>query len=163
MTVETRLEALVPQGHLHVVGGPVAEENRRAMERHFEAEWHDDLDAVMKTLVPDDCYQRVPSLGLEVRGPEAVRAFYARRIETWPGQAFSQEDVLIGPHVSRTAGTWTVKPIDEFLGLPANGHRVHVPGYISIEFRDGLIVGETLYFDSTDMAKQLLHGPDSLI
>ena len=160
MTVETRLASLVPHGHLHIADDPVSAANAQGVEKHFEAEWHDDLDAIMATLVPDDPYQYVPSLGMRVRGSDAVRAFYQKRIQTWPGQAFRMADVLVGPHVALFEGTWTVQPRSEFLGLAANGHKVSVPGVISIEFRDGLLVGETLYFDSADMSHQLLHGSE---
>lgn len=157
MSVETNLAQLVPAGHLEIMTG--AQRNVEAMHRHFLAEWRDDLDAVMETLVPDDPFQHVPALGIWAEGPEAVREFYARRIATWPGQAFAIENAVVGTHVALFEGRWTVSPKGDFLGLPAKGRAVNVPGIISVSFREGLLHGETLYFDKTDMATQLAMAP----
>ena len=156
-----RLEDLVDPDGLDIPDTPGAQRTKRAIERHFDAEWVGDLDAIMATMDPTDPFQWVPSLGLEARGADAVRTFYQDRIDQWPGQAFKIDRAIVGEHGAAFEGYFTVQPNDNFLGLPASGSRIRAPGSIWIHTRGDLLWGEILYFDADDVRRQLLETPST--
>ena len=75
------------RGPLFVADTDAARANKAAMERHFLTEWNGDIEATMSTIHPDAPWQRIPALGVDDNGFAAVREYYLRRYETWPGPA----------------------------------------------------------------------------
>lgn len=134
---DVRLEHLC-ETPLFVPDDPAARAAKAMLEAHFLAEWNDDIDATMASMVPDVPFQRVPALGVSIEGAAAVRDFYLKRFESWPGPALTAfrratigRDVIIVEGVLETAG-----------GAVAS---LSGPAVIVVDFRDGLILGETVY------------------
>ncbi len=156
---EVTMESLV-HGDLFVADTEAARANKAILEEHFRAEWVDDIEATMKTIHPDDPWQRIPGLGIEVRGHDAVRDYYLGRFENWPGPAMDPFwRATFTDHVAHVEGKLHVEPRGEFGGREVAGAKIECASVIVIDFRDGLIVGETAYLDT---AKVLgLNGPDA--
>lgn len=80
------------RGVLFVADTAAARANKANMERHFMVEWNSDIEATMRTIHPHNPWQRIPALGVDVNGLEAVRAYYLRRFDSWPGPAMNVFD-----------------------------------------------------------------------
>lgn len=148
------------RGPLQVADSGAARANKDALEAHLRAEWSSDLDATMATIHPDDPWQIMHGLGVEVRGFEPVRGYYAGRFETWPGpgmESFSR--VTIAETSAYLECQLTPEPDGAFGGrATAAGAKLDVPAVIIVDFRDGLVLGETLFLDSTLAREQLGAG-----
>ncbi len=127
------------RGSMSVADSPAARANKAALEAHFLAEWNDDIDATMATIHPDNPWQRIPALGVEVIGTQAVRAYYLARFSSWPGPVMDHFDrVTVTEHAIIIEGALKPQPgrqIDALAG----------PCVVVIDFRDGLVLGETVY------------------
>jgi hypothetical protein len=139
------------QGPLHVFDSQAARANKRVLDAHLQAEWTSDIDATMRTIHPDNPWQIVHGLGVEVRGFEEVRAFYAARFEQWTGPGME--------HFSRVTIGDTCGYLECVAGrvpgqaAPADG--LDVPAILVVDFRDQLLLGETVYLDSALAREQL--------
>jgi hypothetical protein len=138
------------RGPLYVFGSHTARANKRVLDAHLQAEWTSDLDATMRTIHPDEPWQIVHGLGVEVRGFDAVRAFYAARFErcTGPGMEY----------FTRVAITDTCAYLECVACRDARGNRLDVPAVLVVDFRDGLLLGETVYLDSALARERISAG-----
>jgi ketosteroid isomerase-like protein len=151
---DVRLEDWV-RGTLFVAPTETARRNKAAMESHFLHEWNCDIEATMATMHPDRPWQRIPALGVDVNGFEAVRAYYLRRFETWPGPAMKYFDrATVTDSCIYVEGTLTVEPKGEFGTVSTEAKRLTAPCVIICDFRDGLILGETVYVDGATLSGQ---------
>lgn len=146
------------KGPFQVADTDAAWANKAGLEAHFEAEWSGDLDTTMQTIHPEEPWQIVHGLGVEVRGFEAVRDYYARRFTSWPGPAMDHfTRVTVGDTCIYCEGVLELEPQGDFAGRSAAGSKISVPACIVVDFRDGLVLGETVYLDSATAKQQL--GP----
>ena len=145
------------RGPLFVADTDAARANKAAMERHFLTEWNGDIEATMSTIHPDAPWQRIPALGVDVNGFDAVREYYLRRFETWPGPAMRYFDrASIVDTCLYVEGTLTVEPKGEFGSVKTVAKVLTAPAVIIVDFKDGLVLGETVYVDGAAMKGQML-------
>jgi carboxymethylenebutenolidase len=119
-----------------------------------------DTDATLRTMVPDAYVNHVPVMTGGV-GREELREFYSRHfIPKMP------PDTEIVP-ISRTIGTDQL--VDEMIvrfthsvemdwmlpGLPPTGKRVEVALVAIVQFRDGKLTHEHIYWDQASVLVQL--------
>jgi carboxymethylenebutenolidase len=119
-----------------------------------------DTDATLKTMVPDAYVNHVPVMTGGV-GREELREFYSRHfIPKMP------PDTEIVP-ISRTIGTDQL--VDEMIvrfthtlemdwmlpGVAPTGKRVQVPLVAIVQFRDGKLAHEHIYWDQASVLVQL--------
>lgn len=119
-----------------------------------------DTDATLKTMVPDAYVNHVPVMTGGV-GREELREFYSRHfIPRMP------PDTEIVP-ISRTIGTDQL--VDEMIvrfthtlemdwmlpGVAPTGKRVEVPLVAIVQFRDGKLAHEHIYWDQASVLVQL--------
>lgn len=143
----TRLEDYT-RGTLFVALGAAARANKDVFERHLNAEWVSDIEGTMATIHPDAPFQRIPALGVDVRGFDGVRRFYEDRFASWPGPALKHFDrVAVTDTCIYVEGQMEIETSGQFRGLDASGRRISAPVVIVLEFRDGLLAGETVYMD----------------
>ena len=127
------------KGPFQMAGGALALSNIAALEAHFLAEWNDDIDATMATMDPHEPFQRVPALGVDIRGVVAVRDFYLARFASWPGPVMEAFDrVTVGDTAILVEGVLRPQPGAEI-------GRLVGPCVVVVDFRDGLILGETVH------------------
>jgi steroid delta-isomerase-like uncharacterized protein len=130
------------------------EEMQRLFERHRDAEAARDYDGILKTFV-DDCFLETKPLGIRSEGREAVRRTYEEGyFVAFPD--LSPEDVgsAFGDDVMVVWGTLEGTSGGEWMGVPPSGKSFSVPFANVTPFRDGLMEGETIYFDLATLCGQ---------
>jgi steroid delta-isomerase-like uncharacterized protein len=126
----------------------------RLFEAHREAEAARDIDAILETFV-EHCFLETIPLGLRSEGREAVRAAYEHQFfSAFPDLAPDDEGVAFGDDAVVVWGTLRGTSRGDWLGVPAGGGTFSVPFANVVPFRDGLMAGETVYFDLATLCEQ---------
>jgi steroid delta-isomerase-like uncharacterized protein len=127
---------------------------RRLFEAHREAEAARDIDAILRTFV-DDCFLETRALGLRSQGRQAVRAAYEQQYFTaFPDLSPEDEGIAFGDDVVAVWGTLRGTSRGEWLGVPPGGGAFEVPFTNIVPFQDGLMAGESVYFDLATLCEQ---------
>jgi steroid delta-isomerase-like uncharacterized protein len=129
------------------------EEMQRLFERHREAEAARDLDAILETFV-EDCFLETVPLGLRGEGREAARAAYEGYFTAFPDLAPDDEGVAFGDDVIVAWGTLRGTSGGDWVGVPPTGRSFVVPFANVAPFKDGLMAGESIYFDLATLCEQ---------
>lgn len=140
---------------------PTQEGMLETFERHMAAEATGDLDTALATMADDPYVNHVPVMTGGV-GRENVRRFYRDHLV---GRFFPPDAEII--NVSRTVGadriveegvarfTHTVS-VDWMLpGVPPTGRRIEVAAVAIVDFDDGKIVHERIYWDQASVLVQI--------
>jgi steroid delta-isomerase-like uncharacterized protein len=130
------------------------EDMRRLFERHRDAEAARDYDGILETFV-EDCFLETHALGLRSDGREAVRrtyeeGYFAAFPDLSPddvGEAYGDDVMVVWGTLEGTSG-------GEWMGVPPSGKSFRVPFANVTPFRDGLMHGETIYFDLVTLCEQ---------
>lgn len=147
------------RGPLQICDTEASRLSKTAIERHFEAEWNSDIEATMETIHPDDPWQRIPGLGVEVVGFDAVRAYYESRFDSWPGPAMDHFDrVSVADTCVYFEGELDIQPSGAFGGRAVGGKPIRVAAVIVVDTRDGKVLGETVHLDSAAVLGQIGGG-----
>jgi steroid delta-isomerase-like uncharacterized protein len=126
----------------------------RLFEAHRDAEAARDIDAILETFVAD-CFLETMPLGLRSEGRDAVRAAYEQQFFTaFPDLAPEDEGIAFGDDVAAVWGTLRGTSRGEWLGVPPGGGTFSVPFANIVPFRQGLMAGETIYFDLATLCEQ---------
>jgi steroid delta-isomerase-like uncharacterized protein len=131
--------------------------DRQAMERlfrtHREAEARRDYDAVMETFTAD-CYLETIALGLRSEGREAARAAYVGYFTAFPDLTPDDQAVAFGEDAMVAWGVLRGTSGGDWLGVPPSGRAFVVPFTNVARFHDGLMAGESIYFDLATLCDQ---------
>ena len=122
-------------------------------ERHREAELARDFDGILATFV-EDCFLDTIPLGLRSEGREAARAAYVGYFTAFPDLKPDDEGEAIGDDVLVVWGTLRGTSGGDWVGVPPSGRSFAVPFANVTHFRDGLMEGETIYFDLATLCEQ---------
>ena len=122
---------------------------------HMEAEDRQDLEATLATFT-EDCYYRVPGLGIELRGKAEIRRWYADLFAAIPDFRNSDEhyweaegQVFYGAYMEGTH-------LDTWHGWASTGRSFRSAMLVRIPIApDGLMEAEIVYNDSADVFMQL--------
>jgi steroid delta-isomerase-like uncharacterized protein len=131
----------VEQRNLETVRGPHPAWSRGDIEGVLA--WYDD-GIVWNNVALEEVY----------RGKPAVREFLGRLFTAIPDLEFSVERTIVrGDHV---AEQWTIRGthLGTFMGVPATGRRLEIPGVSMLTVRDGKFLSDDFYFDSAGMLRQ---------
>jgi carboxymethylenebutenolidase len=130
-------------------------------DKHMQSEFEShSVEDTLETMVDDPYVNHIPVLTGGV-GLEEVRKFYSERFI--PQQPTDTEIIP----VSRTVGNDRV--VDELVfrfphtiqmdwllpGIPPTGRRVEIPMAVVVQFRDGKIVSERIYWDQASVLAQV--------
>jgi steroid delta-isomerase-like uncharacterized protein len=134
--------------------GMTREEMQHLFERHRDAEAARNYDGILETFV-EDCFLETKPLGLRSEGREAVRRTYQEGyFVAFPdlspddvGSAFGDDVMVVWGTLEGTSG-------GEWMGVPPSGKSFSVPFANVTPFRDGLMAGETIYFDLATLCEQ---------
>jgi steroid delta-isomerase-like uncharacterized protein len=130
------------------------EEMERLFERHRDAEAARDYDGILDTFV-ENCFLETVALGLRSEGRSAVRDSYEKSYFTaFPDLEPEDEGKAFGDDVMATWGTLRGTSGGEWLGVPPSGRSFEVRFANITPFRDGLMAGETIYFDLASLCEQ---------
>lgn len=129
-------------------------ERQAIVRRHLEAENAYRLEETLDTLTPDCVFEDVP-LGERLTGHEGATRYYQRWWRgfpdlTWAPQrrAFTEEGV-VSELIARG------RHRGDFLGISPTGRTIALPVTIFVDFRDGRMSGERLYYDLCTLLRQL--------
>jgi steroid delta-isomerase-like uncharacterized protein len=126
----------------------------RLFEAHRVAEAARDIDAILETFV-EDCFLETMPLELRSEGRDAVRAAYEHQFFTaFPDLAPEDEGIAFGDDVVVVWGTLRGTSRGDWLGIPPGGGSFAVPFANVVPFRQGLMAGETVYFDLASLCEQ---------
>jgi steroid delta-isomerase-like uncharacterized protein len=125
----------------------------RLFETHREAEAARDFDAILATFT-EDCFLETVPLGLRGEGKIAARAAYEGYFTAFPnlspddqGMAFGDDVIVVWGALRGTSG-------GDWLGVPPSGGSFVVPFTNVAPFKDGLMAGESIYFDLATLCEQ---------
>jgi steroid delta-isomerase-like uncharacterized protein len=114
-----------------------------------------DLDA-MQALQHDDAVDDFVVLG-EVRGKQALGVFFLELFTALPDMQFTIERIVGGDdHIA--VGEWSLSATFDggpFQGLEPTGRRVELRGVDVMEFEDGRLRHNTIYYDGLSFARQV--------
>ena len=122
--------------------------------RHLAAENAHDASSAAATYL-ENGYYRVMPLGLTFTGRGAVEAQYATSYLAFPDARFEIETEVVGGRWLFHAGTMYATATGSFFGQPPTGRPVRLPFSARIEFQDGAMVGETLWYDLATLCDQV--------
>jgi steroid delta-isomerase-like uncharacterized protein len=125
----------------------------RLFQRHREAEAARDYDAILATFV-EDCFLETHPLGLRSEGRAAARAAYEGYFTAFPDLAPGDEGVAFGDDVMVVWGTLRGTSGGHWVGVPPSGGTFAVPFANVTPFKDGLMEGESIYFDLATLCEQ---------
>jgi steroid delta-isomerase-like uncharacterized protein len=137
-----------------ILGTMNSEEMRSLFQRHRVAEAARDYDGILATFV-EDCFLETHALGLRSEGRAEVRRTYEEGyFVAFPdlepedtGQAFGDDVMVVWGTLRGTSG-------GEWMGVPPSGRSFAVPFANVTPFREGLVAGESIYFDVATLCEQ---------
>jgi steroid delta-isomerase-like uncharacterized protein len=129
------------------------EQMQRVFERHRDAEAARDYDAILATFV-EDCFLETHPLGLRSEGRAAARTAYEGYFTAFPDLAPDDEGHAFGDDVMVVWGTLRGTSGGDWVGVPPSGGSFAVPFANVTPFRDGLMAGESIYFDLATLCEQ---------
>jgi steroid delta-isomerase-like uncharacterized protein len=129
------------------------EEMKRLFERHRDAEAARDYDAILATFV-EDCFLETHPLGLRSEGRAAARGAYEGYFTAFPDLAPDDEGYAFGDDVMVVWGTLRGTSGGDWVGVPPSGASFAVPFANVTPFHDGLMAGESIYFDLATLCEQ---------
>jgi steroid delta-isomerase-like uncharacterized protein len=129
------------------------DEMLRLFETHREAEAARDFDAILATFA-EDCFLETVPLGSRSEGKNATRGAYEGFFTAFPdlspddqGMAFGDDVIVVWGLLRGTSG-------GDWLGVPPSGRSFAVPFTNVTPFKDGLMAGESIYFDLATLCEQ---------
>jgi steroid delta-isomerase-like uncharacterized protein len=129
------------------------EEMRELFERHRDAEAARDYDGILATFV-EDCFLETQPLGMRAEGRAAVRVAYEGFFKAFPDLEPDDVGHAFGDDVMVVWGTLRGKSGGEWMGVPPSGGSFVVPFANVTPFKDGLMHGESIYFDLATLCEQ---------
>ncbi|GKS60290.1 DeoR family transcriptional regulator [Nitrospira sp.] len=130
-------------------------------ERHLAAEFKEkSIDATMATMAPDPVVNHVPVMTGGV-GSGQVRHFYSTYFlpshppdtESAPVARTVGDDRIVDELIHRF--THTIEMPWILPGIPPTGKRVEIPVIVVVQFEDGKIAGERIYWDQASVLAQV--------
>ena len=125
------------------------------VKEHVAAEDRCDVDAVMATFT-DDCIYKIPAFGVDLRGKEQTRGFYAEEFKTFPDFRALETtywecgtDVFLKVrHAYTITGEWNgIEPPPEKVGTEMQFWALaHFP-----EADDGMLLGENIWINGNEL------------
>jgi steroid delta-isomerase-like uncharacterized protein len=129
------------------------EEMKQLFLAHREAEARRDFDAILETFT-DDCYLETIPLGLRSEGRASVRIAYTSFFTTFPDLSPDDKGMALGEDVVVVWGLLRGTSGADWLGAPPSGGSFSVPFTNVSTFANGLMVGESIYFDLATLCQQ---------
>lgn len=86
---------------------------------------------------------------------EAIQSVYATWLDAFPDLKFIHDDLIVEGNRAALFFTSTGTHMKPFASIPATGRQMSIRGVFVFTFRDGLIVHEKRYYDSTSLLMQI--------
>jgi len=129
-------------------------QNKRLWQKHVLAENRRSIEGLLATLCDEPVY-KVMATGEEHRGKDAVAAFYRGLFEALPDATFDLAAVFVGEEGVVEESVLRGTHRGKWMGAEASGRTIELPLTIVFPMKDGVILGERLYFDMVTLMRQL--------
>jgi steroid delta-isomerase-like uncharacterized protein len=126
---------------------------QRLFDRHRDAEAARDYDAILATFV-EECFLETHCLSLRSEGRAATRTTYQGFFTAFPDLAPEDEARAFGDAAVVVWGTLRGTSGGDWMGVAPSGRSFAVPFANVAPFRDGLMAGESIYFDLATLCEQ---------
>jgi steroid delta-isomerase-like uncharacterized protein len=90
-----------------------------------------------------------------IRGREAIREVYQTWFDAFPDLKYTQDDYVLDGDRLAIFFTASGTHMKAFANIPATGHHMSISGVFLLTFRDGRVVNEKRYYDSTALLLQI--------
>jgi steroid delta-isomerase-like uncharacterized protein len=125
------------------------------LREHIAAESAHDMAAVMHGFTKD-CFNDIGSVPEAFVGPRAVADRYRRHWKGFPDFKVRVKRFLaMDENCIVTENEWRGTHRGDFFGLPPTGRRVRVRALVVWHFRGDKLLGETVFFDSGSIVRQV--------
>jgi steroid delta-isomerase-like uncharacterized protein len=128
---------------------------RDFLQAYFDAWKGTDLDRIL-AYYSDDVMIQLPTGTLN--GKPAVREHFVQPfVGGFPGNVHAMQRLALAPNLVAVEWEFQAVHAGQFLGIPATGRRVNVPGcsFYQYDLDQQLITGGHLYFDVGTLMRQL--------
>lgn len=142
-----------PSGVTGAPGDP--ETNKASVQRMLEEVMNQHKLAVVGELFAADYLMHDPAWPLEVRGPEGFAQWAGAMLEPFFSDSHISADLVAEGDKVAVRWTWTGTHVGEFMGIPATGRQITVPGISIHRFADGQFVESWASYDALGMMQQL--------
>ena len=129
------------------------DEMTRLFTAHRDAEARRDYDTVLATFA-EDCYLETVALGLRSEGRQAARAAYVGYFTAFPDLSPDDANTAVGVDALVVWGFLRGTSGGDWMGVPPSGKPFAVPFTNVTTFKDGLMAGESIYFDLATLCEQ---------
>jgi steroid delta-isomerase-like uncharacterized protein len=129
------------------------EQMEQLFRTHRDAEKRRDFDDIMQTFT-ENCYLETIALGSRSEGQVAARAAYVAYFTAFPDLTPDDRGVTFGDNVMVAWGFLNGTSGGDWLGVPPSGRSFAVPFTNIATFADGLMMGESIYFDLATLCEQ---------
>jgi len=133
----------------------------RLFRTHREAEAARDVDAILATFA-GDCFLDTVALGLRSKGRAAARAAYEGYFTAFPDLTPDDEGYAVSDDAVVTWGILRGTSGGDWLGVPPSGRSFAVRFVNVAPVRDGLMAGESIYFDLATLCEQAGLPPEKV-
>jgi predicted ester cyclase len=123
-------------------------------DRHEEAERVHDAEASAATYVEDGYYVNVP-LGARFEGRQGVMLNYAATWASFSDFAAERKLLVAGEDFLYEEGRFTGTFDGPFMHIDPTGKQADMEFAAYVPFRDGLMLGEKIWYDGAMLAEQL--------
>lgn len=131
------------------------EEVEGILDAYAAAKNRHDVEAIL-SLCHDECFYESVPLGARVEGKEALAGFYTALFEGLHGYFGDFDGTAFGEDSAVAWGRFGGTVSDEFMGVRVEaGRRIEIPVAFVCTFRDGLLTGDTGYFDAATLSEQV--------
>ncbi len=137
------------------------DEIMRIYRTHVEAELAHDSAKAASTYLEASYYHHMPT-GLMFRGRAQVAQQYASSYSSFPDQTFEIKGEIVEGNILVHWAVLRGTCLGPFMGLPPTGRRIELPFVARIEFRDGAMAGETIWYDMLTLCDQIGHSPEAV-
>jgi len=128
---------------------------------HRDAERRRDFDGIMATFA-ENCYLKTIAVGSRSEGQAAARAAYVAYFTAFPDLMPDDRGVAFGENVMVAWGFLNGTSGGDWLGVPPSGESFAVPFTNIATFTDGLMLGESIYFDLATLCDQAVLPLDAV-
>lgn len=130
------------------------DEIQSALDLYADAKSRHDVPAILE-LCHEDCYYESVPMGGHIRGKAALAAFYTELFAGLPDYFGEFDGTAIGDDTAVAWGHWGGTLGDEFMGVEVeSGRTLDIPVVFVCTFRDGLLIGDSGYFDAATLCEQ---------
>jgi predicted ester cyclase len=131
-----------------------SEEIRAVLHAYADAKARHDVEAIV-ALRHEDCFDEAVPLGTRIEGRDAVGEYFRAFFAAVPDYRADFDGEAIGEDSAVVWGRWRGTIRGSFMGIDVDGScPLEVPVAFVCTFRDGLVVGDSYYFDAATLAEQ---------